>query len=69
MSSKVYKKRTVFVSNPNLRSKTAIRSSDTRYFTDSSIGVILQGKKGVWRAMRLTLAWQKDATQSKKQPK
>ena len=54
MSSKVYKKRTVFVSNPNLRSKTAIRSSDTRYFTDSSIGVILQGKKGAWRAMRLT---------------
>lgn len=29
--------------NPNLRSKTAIRTSDTRYFTDSSIGVAALG--------------------------
>jgi len=29
--------------NPNLRSKTAIRSSDTRYFTDPSIGVTALG--------------------------
>ena len=29
--------------NPNLRSKTAIRSSDTRYFTDPSIGVAALG--------------------------
>ncbi|MBO7453809.1 MAG: ATP-binding protein [Alphaproteobacteria bacterium] len=29
--------------NPNLRSKTAIRSSDTRYFTDPSIGVVALG--------------------------
>lgn len=43
MSSKVYKKRTVFVSNPNLRSKTAIRSSDTRYFTDPSIATAALG--------------------------
>lgn len=29
--------------NPNLRSKTAIRTSDTRYFVDSSIGVAALG--------------------------
>ena len=29
--------------NPNLRSKTAIRTSDTRYFTDPSIGVAALG--------------------------
>lgn len=29
--------------NPNLRSKTAIRSSDTRYFTDPSIAVAALG--------------------------
>lgn len=29
--------------NPNLRSKTAIRSSDTRYFSDPSIGVAALG--------------------------
>lgn len=29
--------------NPNLRSKTAIRSSDTRYFTDPSIGTAALG--------------------------
>ncbi|MDE5901834.1 MAG: DUF4143 domain-containing protein, partial [Muribaculaceae bacterium] len=29
--------------NPNLRSKTAIRSSDTRYFTDSSIATAALG--------------------------
>lgn len=29
--------------NPNLRSKTAIRSSDTAYFTDQSIGVAAMG--------------------------
>lgn len=29
--------------NPNLRSKTAIRSSDTRYFTDPSIGTTALG--------------------------
>lgn len=29
--------------NPNLRSKTAIRTSDTRYFTDPSIGVASLG--------------------------
>ncbi len=29
--------------NPNLRSKTAIRNSDTRYFTDPSIGVAALG--------------------------
>lgn len=29
--------------NPNLRSKTAVRSSDTRYFTDPSIGVAALG--------------------------
>jgi predicted AAA+ superfamily ATPase len=29
--------------NPNLRSKTAIRSSDTRYFVDSSIGAAALG--------------------------
>ena len=29
--------------NPNLRSKTAIRSSDTKYFTDPSIGVAALG--------------------------
>ena len=29
--------------NPNLRSKTAIRTSDTRYFTDPSIGVATMG--------------------------
>lgn len=29
--------------NPNLRSKTAIRSSDTRYFTDPSIGIAAFG--------------------------
>lgn len=29
--------------NPNLRSKTAIRTSDTRYFTDSSIGTASLG--------------------------
>lgn len=29
--------------NPNLRSKTAIRSSDTRYFTDASIAVAALG--------------------------
>ena len=29
--------------NPNLRSKTAIRSSETRYFSDSSIGVAALG--------------------------
>lgn len=29
--------------NPNLRSKAAIRSSDTRYFVDSSIGVAALG--------------------------
>ena len=29
--------------NPNLRSKTSIRSSNTRYFTDSSIGVAALG--------------------------
>ena len=29
--------------NPNLRSKTAIRTSDTRYFIDSSIAVVALG--------------------------
>ena len=29
--------------NPNLRSKTAVRTSDTRYFTDPSIGVAALG--------------------------
>lgn len=29
--------------NPNLRSKTAIRASDTRYFTDPSIGIAALG--------------------------
>lgn len=29
--------------NPNLRSKTVIRTSDTRYFTDPSIGVAALG--------------------------
>lgn len=29
--------------NPNLRSKTAIRTSDTRYFTDPSIGIAALG--------------------------
>ena len=29
--------------NPNLRSKTAVRTSDTRYFTDPSIGVVALG--------------------------
>lgn len=29
--------------NPNLRSKTTIRTSDTRYFTDPSIGVAALG--------------------------
>lgn len=29
--------------NPNLRSKTAIRTSDTRYFSDPSIGVAALG--------------------------
>ena len=29
--------------NPNLRSKTAVRSSDTRYFTDPSIGIAALG--------------------------
>ena len=30
-------------SNPNLRSKTAIRTSDTRYFVDSSIAAASMG--------------------------
>ena len=29
--------------NPNLRSKTAVRTSDTRYFVDSSIAVAALG--------------------------
>ena len=29
--------------NPNLRSKTAIRTSDTRYFTDPSIATAVLG--------------------------
>ena len=46
--------------NPNLRSKTAIRSSDTRYFTDPSIAAAALGRprrpagrpKHLWIAIR-----------------
>jgi len=29
--------------NPNLRSKTAVRTSDTRYYVDPSVGVAALG--------------------------